>query len=247
MRRLVDAREHLDGGLDDTATLDGNLADLVRINRRLGGTALSVEATRRLVTATRTGKARTAAGAGLGGTLRVIDVGTGAADIPLALATATGPWSSVAVTAVDSRPEVLAAAERLHPRLAAHPNVSLALADGRALPWPDGAFDVGHASLVLHHLERPDAVAFLAELRRVARVGVVVNDLARSRLTFLGARVLLPLMTRNAWTRHDGVLSVRRAWTRREAEGLLREAGLRPIGAARGLAGHRWAIAAVPA
>ena len=127
------------------------------------------------------------------------------------------------------------------------PASQLALADGRSLPWPDDAFDIGHASLVLHHLERPEAVAFLGELGRVARLGIVVNDLARGRLTLLGARLLLRLMTRNAWTRHDGVLSVRRAWTRREAEGLLREAGLRPIGAAVGFAGHRWAIAAVPA
>ena len=237
MRRAVDAREHLDGELDDASTLDGNLADLARINRLFGGTRLSIAALRRLVVA---------AGAD-GEALRVIDVGTGGADIPLALATATGPWSSVAVTAVDSRREVLAAAERLNARLASHPGVSLALADGRELPWPDGAFDVGHASLVLHHLERREAVRFLAELGRVARLGVVVNDLARGRLTLLGARVLLPLMTRNAWTRHDGVLSVRRAWTRREAEELLREARLRPIGAAVGFAAHRWAIAAVPA
>ena len=252
MRRLVDAREHLDGGLHDIATLDGNLADLARINRRFGGTALSIAAIRRLVMTTATG-AELHAGAGARASamvpdvLRVIDVGTGAADIPLALAAATGPWSTVAVTAVDSRPEVLAAAERVHPDLAAHPRVQLALADGRSLPWPDDAFDIGHASLVLHHLERPEAVVFLGELGRVARLGIVVNDLARGRLTLLGARLLLRLMTRNAWTRHDGVLSVRRAWTRREAEGLLREAGLRPIGAAVGFAGHRWAIAAVPA
>jgi ubiquinone/menaquinone biosynthesis C-methylase UbiE len=237
MRRAVDAREHLDGDLRDTATLDGNLVDLARINRLFGGTRLSIAALGRLVEA---------AGAG-GGALRVIDVGTGAADIPVALATAPGPWSSVAVTAVDSRPEVLAAAERLNPSLASHPGVSLALADGRGLPWPDGAYDVGHASLVLHHLERREAVTFLAELGRVARFGVVVNDLARGRLTLFGARMLLPLLTGNPWTRHDGILSVRRAWTRREAEALLREAGLRPVGAAVGLAAHRWAIAAVPA
>jgi ubiquinone/menaquinone biosynthesis C-methylase UbiE len=237
MRRAVDAREHLDGELDDTSTLDGNLADLARINRLFGGTRLSIAALARLAVA---------AGAG-GGELRVIDVGTGAADIPLALATATGPWSSIAVTAVDSRPEVLAAAERLNPELASHPGVSLALADGRALPWPDGAFDVGHASLVMHHLERRDAVAFLTELGRVSHLGVVVNDLARGRLTLFGARMLLPLLTRNPWTRHDGVLSVRRAWTRREAEELLRAAGLRPIGAAVGVAAHRWAIASVHA
>ncbi len=240
MRRLVDAREHLDGGLGDTATLDGNLADLARINRLFGGTNLSIEAIRRLVAESRSR-------AGNADPLRVLDVGTGAADIPLALARAAGPWSSLSVTAVDSRPEVLAGAERVHPALRSHPDVSLALADGRTLPWSDGAFDVGHASLVLHHLERREAVAFLAELRRVSRLGVVINDLARGRLTLLGAQVLLRLLTRNAWTRHDGVLSVRRAWTRGEAEGLMREAGLRPTGAAMGFARHRWAIAAVPA
>ena len=137
------------------------------------------------------------------------------------MAGAPGPWTGLEVTAVDSRPEVLAAAERLEPGLRHHPRITLAVADGRSLPYPDSAFDVGHASLVLHHLERPVAIELLAELRRVVRIGVVVNDLARSRVALLGAKVLLPLMTRNAWTRHDGVLSVRRAWTRGEAENLL--------------------------
>ena len=246
MRRLVDAREHLDGGLGDTTTLDGNLADLARINRIFGGTRLSIRAIARLVEAA-VSTTHPLDGRVRGDPLRVLDVGTGAADIPLALANAEGPWPSVVVTAVDSHAEVLAAAERVHPALRGHPGVALALADGRSLPWPDGAFDIAHCSLVLHHLDRPDAIGFLAELGRVARLGVVINDLNRDRLTLLGAHVLLNLMSRNAWTRHDGVMSVRRAWTRQEAEGLLREAGLRSIGAAVGFAGHRWAIAAVQA
>src|SRR5262245_36931248 len=49
MRRLVDASEHLDGDLGDSRTLDGNLADLARINRLLGGANLSAAALRRLV------------------------------------------------------------------------------------------------------------------------------------------------------------------------------------------------------
>jgi hypothetical protein len=52
-------------------------------------------------------------------------------------------------------------------------------------------------------------------------------------------------MTRNAFTLHDGPLSVRRAYTRAEVHGLLAEAGLAPIAELRAFAGHRWAIAAV--
>ena len=239
MRRLVDQPEHLDGALADRATLEGNLRDLAWINRVFGGTRLSIDATRRLVGG--------AANAPQVATLDVLDVGTGAGDIPLALTHAPGPWSRVRVTATDARPEILAAAARISAGLSDSSDVTLAEADGRSLPFPDGAFDVAHASLVLHHLSREDAVAFLGELRRVARLGVVVNDLARSRASWLGAWLVLHALTRNAWTLHDGVLSVRRAWTLAEARALAQEAGLRPIHTAVGLAGHRWAFAAVPA
>jgi len=56
---------------------------------------------------------------------------------------------------------------------------------------------------------------------------------------------VLHAMTRNAFTLHDGPLSVRRAYTRGEMRGLLDAAGLRPIAEVGGFAGHRWAIAAV--
>jgi ubiquinone/menaquinone biosynthesis C-methylase UbiE len=235
MRRLEDVREHLDGDLADAATLEGNLRDLRRINRLLGGARLSVDAIRTLLEARGFN----------GGRLRVLDVGTGAADIPAALLRASGPWSSVEIVADDARREVLEAAVRVEPSLRTLAGLTLQVADGTHLPFADGELHVAHASLVLHHLERPEAVAFLRELGRVASVGVVVNDLARGRLALLGARVLLPLLTRNPWTLHDGVLSVRRAWTAREADGLLEEAGLRWIGRLDGFANHRWAIGAV--
>ena len=236
MRRLVDVAEHLDGDLADKETLAGNLRDLRRINRRFGGSRLSIEAIRRVVELT---------GSKGAAPLRVLDVGTGAADIPLALAAASGPWSRVDVTAVDSRPEVLEAAQRVAPTLRSAAGITLAVTDGLALPWPDRSFDVAHASLVLHHLSRPDAFAFLVELARVSSKGIVINDLERGMRFWLGAWLVLHAMTRNRWTLHDGPLSVRRAWTRHETEALLIEAGLRPVATVVGPAGHRWAIAAV--
>ncbi len=61
-------------------------------------------------------------------------------------------------------------------------------ADVRALPLDDGAWTSSHASLVLHHLDPADAVAALREMRRVARRGVVVNDLRRGALAFARQR-----------------------------------------------------------
>jgi ubiquinone/menaquinone biosynthesis C-methylase UbiE len=240
MRRLAGGREHLDGALEDRAALAGNLRDLARINRLFGGAALSLRAMRGLFE-----PSAPAAGTAPD-VLHLLDVGTGAADIPLAMLRARGPWRAVRVTAVDSRPEVISAALASRPELAAHPGLELAVADGRSLPYRDGAFDVAHTSLVLHHLEPDAAVKLLRELGRVARTGVVVNDLARSRVAWLGAWLLLHAITRNRFTLHDGPLSVRRAYTRAEARELLAEAALRPIVEVGGLLGHRWAIAAIP-
>jgi SAM-dependent methyltransferase len=233
MRRLAGARELLDGPLDDPVVLRGNLRDLARINHWFGGTRASRRALERLL-----GR-RTVPHT-------MLDVGTGAADIPLALVAAGARGGrNLHVTAVDAREEVIAAARTLDPRLAGKDGVELAVSDARSLPWPDRAFDVVHASLLLHHLDPPDAIAFLREASRVARLGVVVNDLVRARRHWVAARALLPLMTRNRYTRHDGPMSVRRAYTRVELRALLAGASLRPVAEVRAPFGHRVAIAAV--
>jgi SAM-dependent methyltransferase len=244
MERLAGARELLDGPLTNREVLRGNLRDLRRLNRLSGGTALSRRA---LDTLVQVAWHADLGPAGAPRPVRLIDVGTGAGDIPVAL---LGAWRGRArpleVVAVDSRPEVIDAALLERPGLAALDGLTLRVADGRALPFEDDSFDVAHASLVLHHLEPDEAAAFLGEMRRVARVGVIVNDLARGRFRWLMAWLALHAATRNPLTRHDGPLSVRRAYTPGEAEDLLGRAGLRVVHIEHGVLRHRWALAAVP-
>jgi ubiquinone/menaquinone biosynthesis C-methylase UbiE len=233
MRRLAGALELLDGPLGDPAVLRGNLRDLAWLNRRLGGTAASRDALDRLL-----GERR--------GAHTLLDVGTGGADIPLdLLREAPRRGRDLRITAVDSRAEVLDAARDVDPRTRQTAGLELLLGDGRSLPWEDRSFDVVHASLLLHHLEPPEAIAFLREAGRLARRGVIVNDLVRARRHWIAARVVLRIATRNRYTRHDGPLSVRRAYTRVELRALLAAAGLRPVTEVTALGGHRVAIGAV--
>ena len=114
---------------------------------------------------------------------------------------------------------------------------------------PGGAqlsFDGAHASLLLHRLEPEAAEALLGELRRVARVGVIVNDLVRSRRSVLGAWLLVHVFTRNSFTRNDAPLSVRRAYKLPELERLALRAGLAVSARYRGPFDHRWALALRP-
>jgi ubiquinone/menaquinone biosynthesis C-methylase UbiE len=239
VKRLALAPEHLDGPLTDLDVLSGNLADLGRINRVFGGVTLSRKAIEALVgSRARVGDSP----------LRLVDIGTGGADIPAALIRA---WrrrgARLSVTAIDRRPEVLEAAAAARPSIEAEADLRLELGDGLALPYPDDAFDVAHASLVLHHLEPDKAVVLLREMARVADRGVVINDLTRGWLPWLGAWLTLHVITRNQFTLHDGPLSVRRAYTVGEARQLMARSGLRVVHEQVGFAGHRWALAAVRA
>lgn len=233
MDRLTDATELLDGRLDDPRTLAGNLRDLRRINRWLGGVSMSAEAIDAL--------------AAHRPDLALLDVGTGGADIPVALlerAAARGrAWF---VVAIDSRPEVLAAAVLTRPALATTDGLELHVGDGTSLPYPDRSFDVAHCSLVVHHCPPDEALALFREMARVARSGIVVNDLDRTRLGWIGAWLLGHLLTRNRYTRVDAPLSVRRAYRPDEVVAMLLTAGLTPVRTVRGSFGQRYAIAALP-
>jgi ubiquinone/menaquinone biosynthesis C-methylase UbiE len=198
----------MDGLVDDVDELEANLRDIAFANARLGGTAPVVRALRQL-------DARR---------LDVLDVGSGAADIPLALVRdASRRGVELSVTCLDRSEQMLALARRT---AGGDPALSFVRADGGALPFADGAFDVVICTLALHHFDPGDAQALLRELRRVARVTPVVCDLRRSELAFV-ATWLWSRTSRNRLTRHDAPLSVRRAYTPDEALALARAAGWR--------------------
>jgi ubiquinone/menaquinone biosynthesis C-methylase UbiE len=244
MQRLEHAAELLDGPLGTHDTVVANLRDLERANRWFGGAVLSRRALLRLTSGTYAGPARRRFD-WRRGPLRMLDVGTGGADIPVALL----DWAErrslpLEIHAVDSREEVVAAAEDLAPDV---DGLELDVADAARLPFPDASFDVVHCSLLLHHFDPDDAVAALREMRRVCRLGVIVNDLDRNRRALVGAWVFGHTVAVRRYSRHDAPMSVRRAYRPPEVAQLAARAGLVEALRVTGFAGHRYAIAFVPA
>lgn len=204
MATRADADELLDSGELTPDEVDANLADLARLNRLPGGVSASMSAIARL--------------AGRDGA-DVLDVGTGAGDMPLAFA--RRGWRT---TAIDTNPQVLRVARRA---TAGTDLVEVLEADARSLPFADGSFDVAHCSLLVHHLAPDEAIAVLREMRRVARHGVVVNDLRRGLLPLVATGASVVVLGRSRVTRTDGIASARRAYTMNELDELLTGAGLR--------------------
>ncbi len=160
-----------------------------------------------------------------GAPLTVLDAATGGADVPAMVArraAATGLQTHV--FAIDLHPQVAAQA---HQRTQGLRSVAVARANALHLPLPDASVDVALCAYTLHHFEPCDARALLAELRRVARLGLVVTDLTRSWAAFALAWLLLHLWgPRHQLSQRDGPLSVRRAYTLREMQALAARAAL---------------------
>ena len=200
----ADAAELLDGGSLSMPEVERNLADLARLNRLPGGVKTSIDGVRRLVDGSTSA--------------RILDAGTGRGDMPLAFA--RQGWTT---TALDRHPDVLVIARR---QTAAEPRVDVVGGDARSLPYEDDAYDVSHCSLLVHHLDPAEVVAVLRELARVARRGVVINDLRRGILPLVVTAVSLAAFGGSRVTRADGLASARRAYTLDELDDLIGQAGL---------------------
>lgn len=201
--------ELLDRPSHDLAALADNLRDLRDLDRYLGGTALTWRALRPMLQTLPPGARAT-----------LLDVATGGADGPRILASrARRLGYDLRPIASDRLADVLGLAR------AAGARFPLVQHDALAIPLRDGAVDFVTCSLALHHFDPPAAVALLRELGRVARRGLIVNDLRRSRPAYWGAR-LLALGPWHAMARHDGPLSVLRAYTLPEARALAAQAGI---------------------
>jgi 2-polyprenyl-3-methyl-5-hydroxy-6-metoxy-1,4-benzoquinol methylase len=208
--RLLGVTELLDRPDVDPGELRRTLKDLAWINRWLGGTRLVLD---HLVSLLRN----------LPPPIRILDVATGYADVPRAIAR----WGRhrglpIRIEAVDSHAQVLELAQHASQ---GYPEIHIRHGDALNLPYTDGSFDVVLASLMLHHTEGEAQGRLLRELYRVARCAVMVNDLRRGRWPLLVTWMSLRLVSRSRIIHHDGPVSVRRGFLATELLALAREAG----------------------
>ena len=162
--------------------------------------------------------------------LRILDVGCGGGDYLVHLARRAHAFGcQVDLIGLDANPVTVGHArahldEQLPPFL--RPHVRVTIGDALTLPWADDSVDVAHAALFLHHFHGAQAVQCLCELQRVARRGLLVNDLHRHPVAYLGIWFLSRALRMAPMVQHDGPLSVRRGFRRAELETLAHEAHL---------------------
>lgn len=204
-RELMDDREYPQPVVDEVYRFLG------AIGRWLGGTHATLTRFAELSQSWRPGQR-----------IEVLEVACGGGDLARALIN----WGrrqgfDLRVTGLDLSPTALDCARR---RDSVDPCLRFVRADLHAAPCLDHTFDYVTCSLFFHHLTDDQVVSTLQAFDRLARRGIVVNDLIRRRRHLIWSW----LFTRpfNEVLRHDGPLSVRRAFRVEELTPLVECAGL---------------------
>lgn len=226
LRERQRAHEKMDDPAADADQLRRSLGFLRRINAVLGYTRGTLHHLQQFSRRWHPGE-----------TIRILDIGTGSADIPRAiLRWAAECGFDVRVVGID-----------LHQGTAKNavgpsddPRLRIVRADAVHLPFRDGAFDYAICSLFLHHLDSEDVAQVLGGMCRVAGRGMIACDLLRNRRAYAWVKLMTAFS--NPMVRHDGPVSVAQAFSPSEVLALREKAGIGFTQYHRHF-GHRFALA----
>jgi len=181
--------------------IDEALNELKLINKYLGGIATSAAGLKRLVGQNH-----------LSSHLNVLDVGSGASDVVIALQRKN---KKIKITALDLSKR---ACEFIRIN---SDEVAVVCGDVHSLPFKYGHFDYVHTSLFLHHFKEEEIKNILNNLIFLSRTGLIINDLRRSILALAGIKLLTILFSKSKMVKNDAPLSVRRGFTKKELRDIL--------------------------
>ena len=152
--------------------------------------------------------------------LRILDIGSGSCDIPLAVSRwARARGIPLHFTCLEKAGHAVDIARGELAR-AGNPSVQL-LQEDAFTHQPAEPYDCAVASMCFHHFSDAQILTLLRRLHGFVLNSVLINDLRRSRLAYLAARLLL--VTTPAEVRHDALLSIRRGFKISELRSLLRQ------------------------
>lgn len=154
---------------------------------------------------------------------RLLDIGFGGGDIPLALA----GWAArdglrLEVTAIDPDER---AHEFVETRGLTRRGVDFRAASSSELVDAGERFDIVTSNHLLHHLDPPALSSLLTDSAALAP-RAVHSDIERGRLALAAFGVATKPLDRGSFVHYDGKLSIRRSYTARELQSAVPEGWL---------------------
>ena len=151
-------------------------------------------------------------------TINILDVGGGASDILYDIQVYN---HSIKIYSMDLNPHIC------HIQKFKRGNDKIVCADVLDFPFKKESFDLIHSSLFLHHFREDEIIHLLKIFLGAAKTGIVINDLRRNIIAYLGIGLLTRILSKNEYVKFDGPLSVKRAFIKKDLITIFRNAGIK--------------------
>lgn len=181
------------------------LDKIASINKLLGGNKVTIQGVRTLLKGVDKAQA-----------ISILDVGCGNGDMLRTLADyATKNGLNFKLYGIDANAFTIKHAENLSK---AYPNITYYCGDIFDENLPLQQFDILLCTLTLHHFKDDEIIKLLSLFHIQARLGMVINDLHRSKLAYYLFVALCYVFGLNDMSREDGLVSILRGFKRSDLE-----------------------------
>ena len=103
------------------------------------------------------------------------------------------------------------------------PEIRYLKQDILALDPDDLNCDILLCTLTMHHFYDENIPTFLGQFAKLARIGIVINDLQRSSLAYHLFKGFSAIFIRTEIAKHDGLISIKSGFTKSELEGFAKD------------------------
>lgn len=198
--------------------LKRTLKDLDKINRWLGGTSITMDGIQEIL-----------AGADVKGQVRIVDVGCGNGSMLREIARFGRKKDLMMdLVGIDANPFAIEIAREEAKRF---PEISFEHMDVFSEAFDQVHGDIILCTLTLHHFKDEEIQCLLQSVAERTAMGIVINDLQRSRMAYYLFQLFCRVFIDNELARKDGLTSIRRSFRKKDLEAYCRnlELGSRRI------------------
>ena len=211
-------RTHLPEIMDDFdmegETLRDALDKIAKINQLLGGNKLTLEGVKEILSKSPTE-----------GRITIVDVGCGNGDMLRALADyAEDNNLEFDLIGIDANQFTVNYAKELS---ISYPNIKYRCEDIFDKDFATLQYDIVLCTLTLHHFKDDEIIKLLNVFNANARLGIVINDLQRSSISYRLFQALCFVFRLNDMSREDGLVSILRGFRKTELEQFSKQLNLR--------------------
>lgn len=190
------------------------LDKIAKINQLLGGNQLTLEGVKTIISQNSTVEKIT-----------IVDVGCGNGDMLRTLADyADNLDAKFELIGIDANQFTVNHAKKLSLH---YPNIKYRCEDIFDKPFTALNYDIVLCTLTLHHFKDEEIIKLMNIFKTNAKLGIVINDLHRSNVSYRLFQALCFVFGLNAMSREDGLVSILRGFKKPELEQFSKKLKLR--------------------